>query len=199
MEGGDLQAHPEAPPDLRLAREEVRDDDQLAMTGAERVNHPVGEGEPEADQQRQRGLAIADRPHVPGDQPVGLALEGEQRAPHGGDRGEVGFLPSPLARHRRIGSAGEGIGPGRAAKGEAHQQHGDQQQGTMHGRALSSFHSSERWKADRPCHSRSDTRRLPRSQRCRHRSADRRSAPGRPDRAAPRRSSPRRIPPPRAG
>ena len=66
------------------------------------MDDAVGEGERHADQQRQRGLAVADRPHVLRDHAVGLALEGQQRPADRRDR------PPAPALDRRPASAASG-------------------------------------------------------------------------------------------
>ena len=117
----DLDAHQQTAPDAGLAREKVGGHHELAVARAERMHDAVGEGERHPDQQRQRARAVADRLHVPGDQAVGLALEGEQRAPDRGDRAPGRLDGGGLVlRRRRL--AGERVGGPARLQGEAEQQ-----------------------------------------------------------------------------
>jgi hypothetical protein len=104
------------------------------------MDHAVEEGEPGADEQRHRGLAIADRPHVRGDQAIGVALEGQERPADHCNRSPGALALGRLLRQcgrplagqridlRRRGLAREGIGAGIARfeterQSEGHDQH----------------------------------------------------------------------------
>jgi hypothetical protein len=53
VEYGDLQTHQQPAADPCLARKEIRHDDQLAVTRAERMDHAVEKGETGPDQEGQ--------------------------------------------------------------------------------------------------------------------------------------------------
>ena len=143
VEHRDLQAHHEPAPDLCVAGQKIRSHDHLAVPRPERVHDPVGEREREADQQRARGVAVADRSHVLGDQPVALALEAEQRPPdqrhrpgRPHDRGRVvgrRRARGRFARGRRI-AAGERVGARRHVRREPDQQQQGEQAAADHRR-----------------------------------------------------------------
>jgi hypothetical protein len=99
------------------------------------MHDAIEEGEPDAEEQRRRGLARADRRHMPGDHAIGLALEGEQRPTDPSDRG-----PRARRLHRRrrtalrrrapalrggVGLAGEGVGDRRRLGQRQRQERGD--------------------------------------------------------------------------
>ena len=86
VEDRDLQPHKQAAADPRLARQKVRDHHELAVARSQGMQHAVEECEARADHQGQRALTLSDRAHVLGDQPVGLALEDQERMSERGKR-----------------------------------------------------------------------------------------------------------------
>ena len=73
----DLGGHHDAAPDTNLPAEKVRDDDELAVPGSERVDDSVGERDGEADEERAEVVAAFDGVHVRGDLGIRAALEFE--------------------------------------------------------------------------------------------------------------------------
>jgi hypothetical protein len=82
----------------------------LPCPGPSALQHSVGERQQHSDQQRGGRLAVANRPHVLGDHAVGLALEGQQRAPDDGDGALRPLLDLGRCRGRLRMPAGERVG-----------------------------------------------------------------------------------------
>ena len=121
---GDLRAHQDAAADLRVLRQEIGEQHGLAMPRADGVEHPIGKGDRQSEQQRgQRMLALdGDQPVVDG--AVDLALQCHESA--GDPREERGRCRVAL-RRLAIGRRPGQLGPGRRRQGQERKQR-DQQQ-----------------------------------------------------------------------
>ena len=96
-----LRRHDEAARNPYFPSQKVRDDDELPVSGTERMEDPVGEGDGETEEKGAEVIPILDCIHVGCDLGVGAALKFNQEIRQAGD--PSGFVVRKFDRRRHRG------------------------------------------------------------------------------------------------